>query len=108
MLKLDFEKVQDHVDWDFLDRVMMKKGFGYKWRMWMWGWVKNVKYFILINGAPKAAIQASRGLRQDDPLSPFLFLLVVDVQSRLISKGVEGNIIEPLKIGRDEVALSHL
>lgn len=34
VLKLDFEKAYDHVDWDFLDKVLMKKGFGYKWRTW--------------------------------------------------------------------------
>ncbi|TYJ96216.1 periodic tryptophan protein 1-like protein [Cucumis melo var. makuwa] len=60
------------------------------------------------NGAPKGSIQASRGLREGDPLSSFLFLLAVDVFSRMISKGVEGNIIELFKIDRNEVALSHL
>lgn len=105
LLKLNFEKVYDNVDWDFWIEVM-KKGFSYKWRMWMC--VRNVKYFILINGSSKGSIQASRGLKQGDPLSPFLFVLVVDVLSWMISKGVEGNIIEPFKIGKNEVALSHL
>ena len=107
MLKLDFEKAFDHVDsefWDFLDRVMMKKDFGNKWRMWMWGCVRNV-YYILISGVPKGAIQASRGLRHGDLVSVFV---LTGCGSRLISKGVDGNIIELFKIGRDEVALSHL
>ncbi|KAA0037079.1 suppressor of mec-8 and unc-52 protein-like protein 1 [Cucumis melo var. makuwa] len=76
LLKLDFEKVYVHVDWDLLE------GFGYKWRMWMLGCVRNVKCSILINGARKGSIQAS--------------------------KGVEGNIIMPFKIGRDGVVLLHL
>ena len=74
----------------------------------MWGCVRNVKYSILINGTPKGSIQASRCLIQGDPLSPFLFLLVVGVLSRMISKEVKGNIIEPFKIGRDGVVLLHL
>ncbi|KAA0036600.1 hypothetical protein E5676_scaffold195G00490 [Cucumis melo var. makuwa] len=82
LLMLDFEKVYDHVDWDFLDRVLMKKGFGYKWRSG-WECVRNVKYSILINGNPIGLIQAPRGLRQGDPVSPFL----VDVLSRIIYRG---------------------
>lgn len=63
----------------------------------MWGCIRNVKYSILIDGSPKWAIQDFRVLRQGDHLSPFLFLLMVDVLSRLISKGVEGIIIDPFK-----------
>ena len=59
----------------------------------MWDCVRNVKYSILINGTQKGSIYASIGLRQRDPLSPFLFLLVVDVLSRFTLKGVDGNII---------------
>ena len=76
--------------------------------MWTWGCVRNVKYSILINESPKGSIQASRGLRQGDPLFLFLFSLVVDVSNRLISKGIEGNIVEPFRIGRNEVTLSQL
>lgn len=102
ILKLDFEKVYNHVDW-----VLIKKGFDYKWRMWMWGCVRNVKYSILINGTLKWLIQATKGLRPGDPLSSFLFLLVVDVLSQIIYKVVEGNIIDPFWIRRNEVSLSH-
>ena len=81
ILKLDSEKAYGHVDRDFLDKVMMKKGFGWQWRMWMWGCVRNVQYCIMVNGS---FILATRGLRQGDPPSPFLFLLV-DVLGRLIN-----------------------
>ena len=65
---------------DFLDRVLTKKDFG-KWRMWMWGCVRNVNYSSLINEVLKGVIHASKGLRQGGPLFPFLFLLVVDILS---------------------------
>lgn len=47
-------------------------------------------------------------LRQEDPLSPFLFLLVVDVMSSIVKKCVEGNIFIPFEVGEDRVALPHL
>lgn len=61
VFKIDFEKAHDHVDWDFLDKVMDEKGSGYKWRMWMWSCVRNVSYSILVNGTPKGSSKASRG-----------------------------------------------
>lgn len=67
-----------------------------------------MKYSILINGTLGGSIQATRGLRKGDPLPPFLFLLVMNVLSRIIYKRVEENIIDSFKVGRKEVALSHL
>lgn len=74
----------------------------------MWGCMRNVSYSFLINGSPRGKVIASRGLRQGDSLSPFLFLLVVDVLSRMVSKCVEGELIEPFEVGKDKVTLSHL
>lgn len=104
LLKIDFEKAYDHVDWDFLDKVLEKKGFDYKWRMQMWVCMRVVSYSFLINGSSRGRVVAIRGVRQGDPLSPFLFLLVVDVKSRIVSKCVEGT----FEVGEDKVALSHL
>lgn len=76
--------------------------------MLIWGFVRNLRYSIFLKDLQRVDIQASKGLRQEDPLSLFLFSLVVDVLSWLILKGVEGNIIESFRIGANEVALSHL
>ena len=78
VFKIDFEKAYDHVNWDFLDHVLEKKGFSPKWRNWMRGCLSSVSYAILVNGNAKGWVKASRGLRQSDPLSPFLFTIVAE------------------------------
>lgn len=63
LFKINFEKAYSHVDWYFLDKVLERKGFGYKWRMWMWGCLRNVSYFFLTNGSPRGKVMGSRGLK---------------------------------------------
>lgn len=64
----------------------------------MWGVVRNVKHYILINATPRGPIQASKELRQGSSI-PSLFLLVVDVLSRIIYEGVGGTIVDPFSVG---------
>ncbi|KAM0963163.1 hypothetical protein ACFX2A_022668 [Malus domestica] len=108
VLKIDFEKAYDHVEWRFLDEVLQRKSFGNRWRKWMQGCLSSANFSVLINGRPRGKFQASRGLRQGDPLSPFLFTLVVDVLSRLMEKAQENHLIKGLCIGQEKVEISHL
>ncbi|RVX08241.1 Transposon TX1 uncharacterized 149 kDa protein [Vitis vinifera] len=94
VFKIDFEKAYDHVRWDFLDQVLEKKGFSPRWRKWMSGCLSSVSYAVLVNGRAKGWVKASRGLRQGDPLSPFLFTLVADVLSRILLRAEERNMLE--------------
>ncbi|RVW39554.1 Transposon TX1 uncharacterized 149 kDa protein [Vitis vinifera] len=100
VFKIDFEKAYDHVKWDFLDHVLEKKGFSPRWRKWMSGCLSSVSYAILVNGSAKGWVKASRGLRQGDPLSPFLFTLVADVLSRMLMRAEERNMMEGFRGGR--------
>ncbi|RVX20143.1 Transposon TX1 uncharacterized 149 kDa protein [Vitis vinifera] len=98
VFKIDFEKAYDHVMWDFLDQVSEKKEFSPRWRKWMSGCLSSVSYAILVNGNVKGWVKASRGLRQGDPLFPFLFTLVADVLSRMLLRVEERNMLEGFRV----------
>ncbi|RVW48807.1 putative ribonuclease H protein [Vitis vinifera] len=100
VFKIDFEKAYDHVSWDFLDHVLEMKGFSPRWRKWMKGCLSSVSFAVLVNGNAKGWVKASRGLRQDDPLSPFLFTIVADVLSRMLLKAEERNVLEGFRYSR--------
>ena len=85
VLKLDLEKAFDMVDWEFLDTVLRIKGFGSLWRNWINGCLSSANYSIIINGRPRGKIIPTRGIRQGDPLSHFLFIIVADCLSRLLA-----------------------
>ncbi|RVW80860.1 putative ribonuclease H protein [Vitis vinifera] len=84
------------------------KGFGIRWRKWMRGCLSSVSFAVLVNGNAKGWVKASRGLRQGDPLSPFLFTIVADVLSRMLLKAEERNVLEGFKVGRNRTRVSHL
>ncbi|XP_016164561.1 uncharacterized protein LOC107607088 [Arachis ipaensis] len=83
-------------------------GFGIRWRTWVKKCVTTASMSILINGSPTKPFKMERGLRQGDPLSPFLFVLVVDVLHRMVGEAVRNSRISPLLVRRDNIKLSHL
>jgi len=82
--KLDIEKAYDHVNWNFLMYVLKRMRFGKRWISWIRYCISSTSFAILVNGLPTDFFLASRRLRQEDPLSPLLFLLVMEVLTRMI------------------------
>ncbi|XP_059294768.1 uncharacterized protein LOC132047801 [Lycium ferocissimum] len=90
--KLDVEKAFDHVNWEFLLNILGQLGFSIKWINWMRFCLSTVKFSVLINGTPQGFFSSHRGLRQGDPLSPFLFILVMEGLSKMIDSAAQFNI----------------
>lgn len=89
MFKVNFEKAYDSVSWEYLEFVMGKMGFAQKWIGWMMACVSSASIFVLVNGSPIEEFGLSRGLREGDPLLPFLFLIVAEGLSVMMKKAVE-------------------
>lgn len=90
--KVDLKKAYDKVDWNFLSYLKRRMGFGAKGSRWILECVST----------------AHRGLRQGDPLSPFLFAIVGDALSRMISAATEANLISGFRPTRAAPRVSHL
>lgn len=92
-LKLDSSKAYDRVNWSFLRKRMKSMGFCETWVDWVMMCVKIVSYNVCLNGTLVGPIAPKKGLRQGDPLSPYLVLICVESLSNAIDEALSNGMI---------------
>ena len=106
-VKLDMSKAYERVEWGCLEKIMLKMCFHVKWINIMMSCVCSVSYSIRINGKPCGHITPTRGLRQGDPLSLYLFLICAEGLFALLTKFVEDGLVEGVVACPRGPAISH-
>lgn len=107
-MKLDMSKAYDRVEWRFVEGMMLKLGFASSMVGLIMKCISSVSYSILYNGFPSKKFVPSRGLRQGDPISPFLFLICAEGLSSLLKEAEIRKVIHGVRISRSVTPISHL
>lgn len=107
-LKIDMMKAYDRVEWSYLHGCLCKLGFAPEWIQSVMRCVTNVRYAVRVNGELTDPVIPSRGIRQGDPISPYLFLLCTEGLSSLLLQKESCGELQGIRNGRSGPPISHL
>lgn len=108
LLKLDLEKAYDRIRWDFLEDTLLATGLSERWSRWIMQCVTGPEMNLLWNGERTPAFTPMRGLRQGDPLSPYLFVLCMERLCHLIDRSILEKKWKPISLSQGGPKLSHI
>jgi hypothetical protein len=107
-VKIDMSKTYDRVEWNFLKAVMEKLGFERQWINLIMMCVSTAQFSILINRVPTGKITPSRGTRQGDPISPYLFIICAKALSSILSHVNQRGTLRGAPTSKKGPRLNHL
>ena len=107
-MKLDFEKAFDKVNLDFLEDLLKFRGFGERWTQWIKQITHGGSIGVKVNNSESDFFLIGKGLRQGDPLSPYLFLLCAEALSSLLQREENNGNLVGVRVCRDAPQISHL
>ena len=106
--KADFEKAYASVRWEFIYYMLERLGFCGKWIRWIKGCLESASVSVLVNGSSSKEFFPKKGLRQGDPLAPFLFFIAAEGLAGVSRMATERKMIDSLEIGREKVKVNML
>uniref|UniRef100_A0A803P1S7 Reverse transcriptase domain-containing protein n=1 Tax=Cannabis sativa TaxID=3483 RepID=A0A803P1S7_CANSA len=107
-LKLDMSKAFDRVEWKYLEAIMDKMGFDHHWISLIMRCISTSSFSFSLNGDIVGHVTPHRGLRQGDPLSPYLFLICSKGLSRFLQAQEQSGMLKGLCLTRNAPSVSHL
>ena len=107
-VKTDMSKAYDKLEWDFISLVLQQHDFHPRWIDRVLQCISTVTYSFLINGLPRGNVLLSRGIRQGDPLSPYIFILCSEVLSSLCNRAQEDGSLKGISVARGCPRVNHL
>ncbi|XP_042485259.1 uncharacterized protein LOC122065524 [Macadamia integrifolia] len=107
-LKIDIHKAFDTISWNFIFHVLRRFGFSEKWTSWIHQILVSARISILLNGGPVGYFGVEKGLRQEDPISPMLFIIAEEVLCRGLSEHLANNSIKALSGPRGAIIPTHI
>eukprot|EP00253_Pinus_taeda_P022660 PITA_22660 len=107
IMQLDIAKTYDKLIWNYIRNVLVAFGFDHNWVRWILALITSSSFSILVNGSPSKTFTQTRGLRKGDPLSLFLFILMMEGLGRAIKFANTASKVRGIQLNDNGHALTH-
>lgn len=101
-------KAYDRLEWDFIQLVLERMGFHSTWTARIMACIRTFLYSYMVNDSVQGAVVPTRGIRQGDPLSPYLFILCSEVLSGLCRRAQQAGLLYCIRVTRGSPRINHL